>query len=372
MSLAGALELGIGWDGNAVREVAIRSTRPVEATRILEGRLAQEALRTVPLLFSVCAQAQSAAAGRALEAADGVEAVPEPQMRDLAVLAEAVGEHLWRLLVELPRALGLRSDERTFAAVRRPLRAAASPAHWKTALGEFAGVLAERVFGRPLRDWRGMTTRAELMAWMNDAGTGAAASLRALSAQRWTGAAVAPLPRADVLAVTGELVPALETRPGFAREPLWRGAAAETGPYPRQYEASLVRAAREAGANPAFGRMLARLVELADWPLRMQRLAEGGPAPRWVEGATIRPGVGAGWTECARGVLVHLTQVNSGRVVRHMVISPTEWNFHPRGAFAKGLTGMQIGDRGELERRASLLACALDPCVAYRLNVRDA
>ena len=69
---------------------------------------------------------------------------------------------------------------------------------------------------------------------------------------------------------------------------------------------------------------------------------------------------------------MHLTQIKSGRVVRHMVVAPTEWNFHPRGAFAAELTGMRIEDEAELARRAELLAQSLDPCVSCQIELRHA
>ncbi len=371
MSPSGSLELSVSWDGKAVREVAISSTRPLQAMRVIEGRHPRDALRAVPRLFSVCAQAQGAAAARALEAAGGVEAPPEPRLRELSVLAEAMREHLWRLLVALPRALGLPPDGEAVSSFRGFFAPCESLRAWKARLETLAGGLARHVFGRPGAAWLGSERRAEFLGWLNGASTVVAAAMRALWAQRWSAARVAPMPEANLAAVLGDLVPALEREPGFAREPHWRGAVVETGPYPRQRAAPLV-AAYEADGNPVFVRMLARLVELAQWSERMGDLARGRQAATWVNGAAVRPGTGVGWTETARGLLVHLIQVNSAQVGRCIVVSPTEWNFHPRGAFARGLVGMQIASRGELRRRASLLACALDPCVAYRLDIRDA
>ena len=81
--------------------VAIRSSRPVNAARVFEGRATDETLRLLPLLFSVCSQAQATASVRAIEAALDRPATPAAEaIRERLIVLETVREHLWRILLD--------------------------------------------------------------------------------------------------------------------------------------------------------------------------------------------------------------------------------------------------------------------------------
>ena len=84
---AGKLLLRIIWDGNVVLGVEVKSTRP-KAYRLLKGRLPDNAVQLVPLLYSVCGKAQQAAAFAAVSAAQGL-AWPENKIFERGVVCEA-------------------------------------------------------------------------------------------------------------------------------------------------------------------------------------------------------------------------------------------------------------------------------------------
>jgi Ni,Fe-hydrogenase I large subunit len=85
------------------------------------------------------------------------------------------------------------------------------------------------------------------------------------------------------------------------------------------------------------------------------------------------PGTGVGLAETARGLLLHQAQVAAdGRVERYRVVAPTEWNFHPNGALTRGLVDRPVKDSAAACRDATLLAQALDPCVAFAVEATDA
>jgi Ni,Fe-hydrogenase I large subunit len=83
-------------------------------------------------------------------------------------------------------------------------------------------------------------------------------------------------------------------------------------------------------------------------------------------------GAGLAAVETARGVLIHWALMDGGQVARYRIVAPTEWNFHPQGAFVRGLAGIPARDEDEVRQAAALLAHALDPCVAYDLKVKHA
>jgi len=77
--------------------------------------------------------------------------------------------------------------------------------------------------------------------------------------------------------------------------------------------------------------------------------------------------------QTARGVLLHLARIDDDRIDDYRIVAPTDWNFHPDGALARGLFGLEADDAAALVQRAGLAALALDPCVAFRIEVaRDA
>jgi Ni,Fe-hydrogenase I large subunit len=113
--------------------------------------------------------------------------------------------------------------------------------------------------------------------------------------------------------------------------------------------------------------MLARLLELAQLPAQLR-----DPVARGIRSAASRPGTGIAAVETARGTLLHRVDLAEGRAVRYRIVAPTEWNFHPAGAFVRGLRDCPAKTEAEARTAAALLAHALDPCIAYEVKVTRA
>ena len=93
MIAEGKLEFQIDWNGKQIVWVAIHSSRPVFACRVLEGKAVEAVLGLVPMLFSVCGRAQGVAAAAACDAARGIEAgAATKQERERAIAAECLQE----------------------------------------------------------------------------------------------------------------------------------------------------------------------------------------------------------------------------------------------------------------------------------------
>jgi coenzyme F420-reducing hydrogenase alpha subunit len=384
MIAEGRLSLEIGWNGKRVTGTAIRSTRPLQASRLLEGKPVAQAIETVPLLFSVCGRAQTVAAAAACAAALGKSAGPAAaRLRERMVAAECLQEYLWRLLLDLPPLLGEAPQLDEFVLLRRGFaevtgklaamphwwmeEAADDDADWSGMAEDAEAFLARVVFGMPCADWLGLQDEA-FAAWLEGGATPTARLQMRLSQMELGRSTVTLLPPADEM--LRALAPLLESAEDFAGRPLWQGAPAETGALARQAMHPRLR-----GLGSTVGaRVLARLVELARLPARL-RAGEQSAEP-WVRATALRPGVGFSAVETARGTLVHGVTLaddkgNAG-VARWRIVAPTEWNFHPQGAFAQGLAGAAARSEDEVRRAAALLAHALDPCVAYEIRVQHA
>lgn len=309
----GCLRLGLVTAGGRVGAVEIAADRP-QPSLALRGRQANEAVRLVPLLFALCGKAQGRAAELALAAARGHVTPPSV---DPAVAAEAMREHLWRWLLDLPPLLGVDPLKSEFAA----------------ALGWVAREQRDRL-AELLADPRieALTRRLEAIAF---AAATAAPSLPPLDAvqslQCW--------PRLDA---------------AFARRPHWQGAAAETGALAR----------RRGDTGPALAaRWKARLAEVEDWAGERAKVGAGGTA----SALPVAPGVGRALVETARGLLMHEIALDGERIADYVIVAPTEWNFHPQGTLAGWLAGADAADRAALRARVALAVATLDPCVRWEL-----
>ena len=344
MDGAATLSLEIGWNGREIEAVRIASGRPVLASRVLEGRAVREAVGTVPRLFSVCSRSQHVAAQAACAHAVGEAAERQMAQGEREVLAECALETLWWLMLDWPARLG-RPPRREFATLRTRLTRfidTEDPRRWTHLADEIDSIVASP-------QHRAMTD--SLMAELR----------KRESAQ----VHVPLLPWLDARSLRETLAPAIDASDDFARAPQWRGGPAETGALARHASASPVVAA---GVAERVG---ARLDELQAIAPRMRDL-EAGATARWVRGAQTADGEGIAAVETARGTLVHRVALDRGTVRRWRIVAPTEWNFHPDGAFVRGLVGCPASSAQAARHAAEMLACALDPCVESKVVVGHA
>ena len=359
MSLEGELVVRAAWDGTRVTGVDVASTRPHVAGRLLAGRAVAEAVAMVPRLYSICGRSQGVAAALACDAAAG--RLPEAaalRESEAVVRNEAAQEVLRRVLLDWSRLAGAAPDATALADVRNALSGAPEA---------MRAVVKERVVGAP-NPWTVLDDADTGDRWLSAAAMPVAALITRIAGARPDFAAsdVALLP-ADGDAVARAVGAALAADAAFERAPSWQGAAAETGALARTRAQPWVAAVVARSGRSALARFVARVVELV-----AQVRPDAPPRARVAGAVPIAPGAGLGWVETARGLLVHAVEVGAGTVRRYRIVAPTEWNFHPRGALAAGLAGVAATGDDELRRLVRLAVEALDPCVAYRVEVSAA
>ncbi len=353
----GRIDIRIRRRLSVVLGVELHSTRPQWAQRLMAGRTPADAAALAGRIYSLCGHAQGIAAAAAATAAAGRSVLPASG----EALAEMAREHAWRLLLDWPQQAGLAADMATLLALRR---AAAAPEELAAALDV---ILAERLLGRPAAAWLAQGW-AEFEAWRQQGETMPARLFRQLAAGGESAAGAGPLlpPLSDWSAADLDALgrQAL-TQTDYCARPAWRGQAAETGAVSRQRQQPLLAAwiarhGRDAGAH-----LLARLLELAMLPGWLR-----GNGPVLVRARTLGENTGLAGVETSRGVLFHVVRLAAGKVADYRIIAPTEWNFHPAGAFVATIA--QLPAEAGLEARVRQAALALDPCVAYGVEVIDA
>lgn len=352
----GRIDVALCLGHGCVARVDIRSTRPQLAGRIMAGRSPAEAVHLAGLVFSLCGQAQAAAARAACGAALGLEKVT---VDERPVLMELAREHTWRLLLDWPQEAGHPPDMASLLALRR--------ASSETFADTLEGLLREQLLGEELTVWLARDLAGQ-EAWRRQGATLVARLFGALDEGPDPGTSDVPL--LHVLADwDADMATTLARRaldePHFCARPDWQGEPAETGTLARLQAHPLLAAWIALRGRGMGARLLARLLELAALP---QRLRDGGDhvVRAWAPGERI----GVAGVETSRGLLFHVARLVDSRVADYRILAPTEWNFHPAGPLAQALTGLPVG--GDLEARARLVARSLDPCVAFGLEIVDA
>jgi len=381
MSLEGEIVVRVAWDGHRVRDARIASTRPFAASRVLEGRTPAEVAATVPLLFNICGCAQRAAAAHALAAA-GAQVDASGLARDVAL--ETVQEHFWRLLIDWPQTMRRPIDAASIADVRRQVGAVtgaldAMPARERTAalreLGEaLSATAAQKIYGMSPAAWLTLGDADELAAWTDRGPTTPAQLLglllETMSRLGCSDVALMPPPLRETLMRT--VAPAMARRAEFASAPTWEGTPVETGALARMRSQPLVAALAAREGNSVATRMTARLAELATLLVDLNAPQTVSRSTSPVQSVPLARDEGLGAVQTARGLLLHRVSLTEGRVADYQIVAPTEWNFHPDGALVRGLRTIVADDGEDLEQRMRLAVQALDPCVAFRIEVGHA
>lgn len=334
---AGAVHVDLRESQGRIAELRVVTRRPALGA-LLVGRSAAAVAEILPLIYSVCAHAQSAATNAAIAAARG----DAPATRtDAAVRSEAAGEQALSALT---------GEASAFAPEAR--RAAHEPRSLRAVFDR--GLLGVRV-----ERWLGLSSPDALLHWAESTAAPLALECRRrFSLVEPSPHAVARLP---VLGAAAGLVHWPLLSADFARMPQLGGRPAETGSIARLSALPLIWSLN---SRPLLQRWIARLVELARHASSNAELICGR-----ISAVTVAPGRGRAAVETARGTLLHEVALDGERVVDYVVVAPTEWNFHPDGALPQWLLGMPSDSHEQTRALAMRAVEALDPCVECRYTI---
>ena len=371
--LEGELLVRVDTRAGRVTALTARCERPRAGPMLFVGRRAAEIPALARSLFSVCGRSQAIAARAAVEAIEGVEAdVAENTLRARAVAVETLQEHAWKIFVDMPRLLGREPEVALLAEGRRLLSVLAEPAADAAAGAKALAAWTRRALFEPAA-FLELSTEEGLHAWMRKGSTpGARLCAQALALDPTLGASeVDLLPAASTTWVAGKLARQIDARDDFDVMPSLDHRVRETGAIARTAGHPLVGAVTRAWGRGVGARMVARLAETAQLILEIEGKAPGARRLDRHGAAATGQGAGVGWAETARGLVVHRVGLEGDRVARYRIVAPTEWNFHPEGAFAKAARDLR-GDPHAIEAKVQRLVASLDPCVGVRYEARHA
>ncbi len=387
MTPAGEIHIELTHRGGQAISVNIVSTRPETATRVLLGKTPEQVLACVPLLFSLCGDAQAYAALLACRAALDLEAQPQADAaRELLLQVETLREHSWRILLDWPGLLGLAPDKTSVAALLK-ITARIKPCLFREGEAfslesrlhidvkrldslstELTDLLDLAIFGGELGEFQSITHEAHWRDWLTRNSALPAQLLNTLYRLDWLAAGRNELKCLPVLnnpALHRQLLQS--DLSAFSSAPHWQGQCYESTPLHRQLTHPLIAELHGRYGNGLLVRFSAVLQEVATYLPRLKRFGEAMSMPASSHGAG---GIGLAQVQAARGLLIHRLALQQGRVYDYRIVAPTEWNFHPNGVVAQGLKQLR-GEAASMRRQAEWLINAVDPCVAYRLVLRE-
>jgi uptake hydrogenase large subunit len=357
------IELKLTLCEGRVAVVGIAPRHPVAIGQFALGRDGNAVVALVPRLFALCAQAQRAAATTALAEARGH---PLPLALNASLASAVVAERMVELLRGSITAL---AGER-LAALAPGLRDVIAASHRidQAGLVDFDAIAAiERGLAALGLPEGCFDTLDDGRRWLTSSSVLAAIHCEVLTANAsFAATALDPITAADDREVGEQL---LRQGSSFASRPDLGGRIPETGALARNAVHPLVAS----WGTGLGGRLLARLIEIRNTPGLLRALHDRDGIGEIIAGRRLGDGIGLVAIECARGRLYQLVILDRHeRVSRFEILAPTEWNFHPRGALVRALTGIALSNQARDVGRVKRLVAAFDPCVAFGVSIAEA
>jgi Ni,Fe-hydrogenase I large subunit len=391
VSIEGELQIELVCREQRVERANIRSSRPLQLPLVFENKPVEDALRMLPMLYSVCATAQAQAAAMACRWAMGSAIDPRVSMAEsILVWCETGREHLWRILIDWPAFCGESPEPELIKDLPKLMRQAKTAcfeqakeaftlqpelkldAEGLQQIIDFLSQTAQHaVFGESPQAWHEIETADDFHQWIDSGVTTPArllATIKEESIGGLGGSESQHIPDFEANEIDRRLRDTYANQ--FVATPDWNGEPCETTALTRQAQHPLIKALKDEYGNGLITRMAARLLELASIPSLLMEKLNG------LLGGELQPiarsrveGTGIGIVEAARGRLTHRVSVQDGLVKQYQILAPTEWNFHPHGVVSRGLLGLKVDDEAGFRRQASLFINAVDPCVGYQLEL---
>lgn len=372
--LTGQLGIRLHWQEGKVTAVDIHSSRLRLSSHFFAGKPVETTPKLVGMLFSLCGTAQSVASARACAQALGQ--LPDPaaeQQRDRQVQVETLFEHLLRLSQEWHTALACESpaasELQALFKLKRELLQNPNPAvrddiqHW----------FEHRLLGLPTQRWLDYCIRHDVKKLSIRGKIGNL--MTRICANGWQelgNTELHPLPDLDTDWWLATLASPAADR--FCAEPEVDGQACETSALTRQWDNPALQVWREHYGSGLLTRLLARVLDMLEcwWELEVFSVGASLAGDHRLHGKLLQENSGLSLVPTARGLLAHRVVQQDGLIRAYQIVAPTEWNFHPHGSLYHMLHGLTASDETGLRAKAQALITALDPCVAYQLEITRA
>ncbi len=350
------------------------------------GKTPEQVLEIIPMLFNICGIAQSRAALSASMQEMNIAINPKLDIaRELLLQIEIAREHLLRIFLDWPKLLDIHSNLKGLVYING-LNTRFQKAIFLTSkafsldtpiietakldllIKELEQFLYEHVFSATVDNWLDSTSE-NLSSWAESGDTLAAKSIdiiRKLPLESLNDCCVHHLPELNVPTLLQRFD--ADDAETFIAKPDWDGKYYETTSLSRQLNQPLLISLSENSHHSLLLRWVARLVELARIPQKLNDLFAVIKLDNFPDNTNIMD-TGLSQIETARGRLIHRVKIRNDRVSQYQILAPTEWNFHKKGIVTQSLAKLNTKNKRELKQFSHLLINAIDPCVGYELKI---
>lgn len=369
MNLTGKLDINVVIEDQQIKKTDIILSRPDLAQKMLVDQAVETALKRVEQMFVVCKHAQKTAAMLALTP-DQSRQQAIVQQQSNAIRLENIEQYFWRLIFDLPKELGVEVETKSFIQLHHLITKHLNKANDNDLASESLFLIkqhAEQVFFHLCRlscDEFLSLSSAEFQQWQQTSNASVTSFLAMLETVTNKPVSIACLSSKPDAQQLKRLLNALLTTDNFCQSPSIDNQVAETGAICRnQFHSPL-----DSYINKSLaGRLTAKLICLA------QLISElTNEVNEDLCGVFTQEKYQLSWVNSARGLLLHLANIQAKKVHQYYICAPTEWNFHPQGILTHILNGCAVNSVEDAIKKAQLSALILDPCIEFNIGVSHA
>lgn len=348
-------------------DVDIDLARPNIAQKMLVGQTPKEAIERITQLMTVCQHAQTAAAKLAL----GYQLTPE-EIQNIEY--ENIEQGFWRLVIDLPKSLSLELSLERFIGLRKAI---AQQDHINIII--FAKQLFLQICQLESQEFTRLTAK-QFLNWLESVDSPMSSYLKQVSqlVGKDNCEHFSMLTSFTNEALFAKISKLLLADKDYCQRPHLDNKSYETGSLSLISSHSLVNIFTDMGVAGRFASRLLyiaqKINELEDESVKSNVFGTYTPSTHQQKSSHIKQndvdnGSQLAWVQTARGLLIHLANIQQGEISQYSIIAPTEWNFHPEGTLTKILINSSYNSQQAARESARLAVLGLDPCIEFNLGV---
>jgi|GEM_PF-2055202 len=374
MSLNGQLDIKLKLNQQDSRyyitQLDISLSRPNLAQQVIIGQSPKMALERISHLMSVCQQAQTTAAKLALG-----DSVSHDDIR--AVQYENIEQLFWRLVIDLAPHFAIDMPLSHFSKLTQATRKAAKQkviqkvkqAEDTASIYQLAASFFQQLSRVSPQEFLSFK-QSDFQQWLAKSNAPISQCLRAIISKEATKELVKSklIPPVPTKALLKEIATAITANDTFIHTPTLAQQACETGSFSNIQSHPLVEYFSEMGIA---GRFAARLLDLAKQIELLNDqacLANNSLCGVLTCNEVNQSNKRIAWLQTARGLLIHMANLQGNKISQYSILAPTEWNFHPQGSLEKALVNTHYPCEQSAIDAAKLVTIALDPCIEFTLQ----
>jgi hypothetical protein len=385
MSIEGEINISITVRGKDIKSIEITSSRPLHITKIFAKKSIQDVSNTMNILYQLCNTAHRFTFLSLLKQNNVIKlSKNETLAYQLLLDLETIKEHCFSIASKWSKDNAIDANVTGVLATIKQIntmlfidcdslgiddKTLASFDDIKELVLLLEQQLQILLIGKGSGDASIFEDIDNFNQWLNISTSNSAIFLRSLKENKLN-----DLGNVDAVylpdLVTNEISNMLYNS-DFIKHPTHGNKPCETTPYSRQINKPLIQQLTTTNGPGLLSRSVAQLLEIFtlldkvknDYiAIKSEDICYQVKYPMQSSNALTQ-------SEAARGKLIHQISIGSDCVDDYQILSPTQWNFHPKGVLYRMIKSLNFENKQDLSDKVKLLVNAIDPCVGYSIEV---